>query len=184
LGHYVTLSASEAQTLAALEQQERSFKRGTVIRREQDDARDLFIVRKGWLYSSVLLGNGSRQIMRLHFPGDLLGVSSLAFGDSADSIIAVTDVSICPFDRELLAALFRDHPRLSALVFLVSYSTAALGPFVFGAVHDATGGFTAPFAVLLAVAIVQLALVPRLRPGRLTEPVSGPGTPPPSGPAR
>jgi CP family cyanate transporter-like MFS transporter len=74
--------------------------------------------------------------------------------------------------------------RLSALVFLVSYSTASLGPFVFGAVHDATGGFTAPFAVLLAVSVVQLALVPRLRPGRLTEPVSGPGTPPPSGPAR
>jgi CRP/FNR family transcriptional regulator len=120
LGHYVTLSAGETRTLAALEQQERSFKRGTVIRREQDNARDLFIVRKGWLYSSVLLGNGSRQIMRLHFPGDLLGVSSLAFGDSADSIVAVTDVSICPFDRELLAALFRDHPRLAALVFTLA----------------------------------------------------------------
>ncbi len=61
--------------------------------------------------------------------------------------------------------------RLSALVFLVSYSTASLGPVLFGAVHDATGGFTAAFAGLLAVAAVQLTLVPRLRPGRLTEPV-------------
>ncbi len=59
--------------------------------------------------------------------------------------------------------------RLSALVFLVSYSTASLGPLVFGAVHDATDGFTAPFAVLLGVAVVQMCLVPRLRPGRLTE---------------
>lgn len=62
--------------------------------------------------------------------------------------------------------------RLSALVFLVSYSVASLGPFVFGAVHDATAGFTAPFALLLAVAAVQLTLVPRLRPGRLTEPAA------------
>ena len=61
--------------------------------------------------------------------------------------------------------------RLSALVFLVSYSTASLGPFVFGAVHDVTDSFTASFALLLVVALAQLTLVPRLRPGRLTEPV-------------
>ena len=61
--------------------------------------------------------------------------------------------------------------RLSALVVLVSYSSASLGPFLFGAVHDATGGFTASFAGLLALAVVQMTLVPRLRPGRLTEPV-------------
>lgn len=60
--------------------------------------------------------------------------------------------------------------RLSALVFLFSYSLASLGPFVFGAVHDATGGFTLPYALLLVVGLAQLALVPRLRPGRLTEP--------------
>ena len=61
--------------------------------------------------------------------------------------------------------------RLSALVFLVSYSSASLGPFLFGAVHDATGGFTASFVGLLGLAAVQMTLVPRLRPGRLTEPV-------------
>lgn len=60
--------------------------------------------------------------------------------------------------------------RLSALVFLFSYSLASLGPFVFGAVRDATGGFRWPYVLLLAVVLAQLSLVPRLRPGRLTEP--------------
>jgi CP family cyanate transporter-like MFS transporter len=64
--------------------------------------------------------------------------------------------------------------RLSALVFLVAYSTASLGPLVFGAVHDATGGFTAPYALLAVVLLAQLALVPRLRPGRLAEQVDQP----------
>jgi len=59
--------------------------------------------------------------------------------------------------------------RLSALVFLVSYSTASMGPLVFGALHDATGGFTVPYALLAFVLAAQLALVPGLRPGRLTE---------------
>jgi CP family cyanate transporter-like MFS transporter len=60
--------------------------------------------------------------------------------------------------------------RLSALVFLVSYSTASLGPLLFGAVHDASGSFGLPYGGLLVIATAQLTLVPRLRPGRLTEP--------------
>ncbi|HEX7187877.1 MAG TPA: MFS transporter [Actinomycetes bacterium] len=59
--------------------------------------------------------------------------------------------------------------RLSALVFLFSYSLASLGPFVFGAVRDATGGFGTSYALLVVVALAQLSLTPRLRPGRLTE---------------
>jgi MFS transporter, CP family, cyanate transporter len=58
---------------------------------------------------------------------------------------------------------------LSALVFLVAYSTASLGPLVFGAVHDVTNGFTMPYALLAVVLLAQLALVPRLRPGRFAE---------------
>lgn len=46
------------------------------------------------------------------------------------------------------------------------------------------GCYTALFAMLLVVALVQLTLIRRRRTGRLTEPVSEPGTPPLSGPAR
>lgn len=120
LSHYVTLTAREQQALESLEQNERTYKRGAFIRREHDDARDLFIVRKGWLYSCVLLGNGSRQIMRLHFPGDIVGDSILVFGNSADSIGAVTDAVICQFDKDRLAPLFRDFPRLAALIFTLT----------------------------------------------------------------
>ena len=60
--------------------------------------------------------------------------------------------------------------RLTAMVFLFSYSLASVGPFLFGAVRDATDSFAVPFGALVVVAVVQLALVPRLRPGRTTEP--------------
>jgi CRP-like cAMP-binding protein len=117
LSHYIALSEQEAQALDALEQHERTYKRGVVIRREHDASRDLLIVRRGWLFSCVLLGNGSRQITRVHFPGDLLCVSSLAFGTSTDSVTAVTEVTLCHFEKDRLAELFGDHPRLAALIF-------------------------------------------------------------------
>jgi len=120
LGHYVSLTANETEALGTLEEQGRSYRRGAVIRHENDNARELFIVQKGWLHSYALLGNGSRQIMRLHFAGDILGLSSLAFGKSAETISAVTDVTLCPFDREKLATLFEEHPRLGALICALS----------------------------------------------------------------
>jgi CRP-like cAMP-binding protein len=116
----VSLTASEREALGRLEEQSRSYRRGALIRSENDNARELFIVSTGWLHSYALLGNGSRQIMRLHFTGDILGLSSLAFGQSSDSISAVTDVTLCPFDREKLAILFEEHPRLGALIFALS----------------------------------------------------------------
>jgi CP family cyanate transporter-like MFS transporter len=54
--------------------------------------------------------------------------------------------------------------RLSGMVFSVSYTVASVGPTVFGALRDATGGFAAPWAVLAALAVVQLVLIAPLRP--------------------
>jgi CRP-like cAMP-binding protein len=120
LSHYLVLTAHEEAALNTLEQNERCYRRGAVIRHEHDAARELFIVQGGWLYSCILLGNGSRQITRIHFPGDVVGMSSLAFGRSAESLVALTDVSLCAFDKDRLARLFEDHPRLATLLFTLT----------------------------------------------------------------
>ena len=116
LGHYVSLSEAEQESLDALEEQGRSLRRGAVVLSENQTPRELYIVRSGWLHSSAVLGNGSRQIMRFYFQGDILGLPLLAFADSPETVTAVTDVTLCPFGRERLAALIAEHPRLAALL--------------------------------------------------------------------
>ena len=123
LSHYVRLSAGEQEALDRLEEQDRAFRRGAVIIRENEVPRELYIVRSGWLHSSVVLGNGSRQIMRFHFKSDVLGLPLLAFADSPETVTAVTDVVLCPFSRDRVATLIADHPRLAAL--LVALAIAA-----------------------------------------------------------
>jgi CRP-like cAMP-binding protein len=123
LSCYVRLSAGEQSALASLEEQQRQFRRGTVIISENDSARELFVVASGWLHSSVVLGNGSRQIMRFKFRGDVLGLPLLAFRDSPETVTAVTDVTLSPFSRERLAGLIAEHPRLAALLLALSVST-------------------------------------------------------------
>jgi CRP-like cAMP-binding protein len=114
------LSAGEEAALERLEEQERNHRRGSVIISESDAARELFIVRSGWLHSSVVLGNGSRQIMSFHFQGDIVGHSLLAFPESSETVTAVTDVALCPFSRERLAALIAGQPRLAAMILSLS----------------------------------------------------------------
>jgi CRP/FNR family transcriptional regulator len=123
LSRHVKLSRGEEAALARLEEQERQFRRGTIIISENEAPRELFVVVGGWLHSSVVLGNGSRQIMRFKFRGDILGLPLLAFRDSPETITAVTDVTLSPFSRERLAGLVAGHPRLAALMLALSVST-------------------------------------------------------------
>ena len=120
LSHYVCLSAGEQAALDRLEEQDRTHRRGAVVISESSPVRDLFIIRSGWLHSSVVLGNGSRQIMRFHFQGDIVGLPLLAFAESPETVTAVTDVTVCPFSRERLASLVAEHPRLAALTLALT----------------------------------------------------------------
>ena len=125
LSDHLRLSQNERDALDRLEEQERHFRRGAVVIREHDKSRDLFVVRSGWLHSSVALGNGGRQIMRLKFAGDIIGLPLLAFGESPETVTAVTDAVLCPFSRERFAALIAEHPRIGALILCLAVAERA-----------------------------------------------------------
>lgn len=57
--------------------------------------------------------------------------------------------------------------RLAAMVFLLAYLFAAAGPYVVGALRDATGEFTIAIAFLLALMVVQVGTALRLHPRRV-----------------
>lgn len=119
LGHYIDLSVAEEAALERLELNERAYRKGAVIRREKEAVQELFIVKKGWAFSCALLADGGRQILRLHFPGDLIGTSSLAFTHAAHTLVALTDMVACPFDTAAMRDLFISYPRLAGLFFAV-----------------------------------------------------------------
>jgi CRP-like cAMP-binding protein len=117
LGQYVELSTREWEALEGLAAGRRTYRRGTIIRAEHGSNGEIFVVVSGWIHSFALLEDGRRQIERLHFRGDLLGLDSLAFPESPGAIGALTDAEVCLIDRARLGALFVEHPRLGALLF-------------------------------------------------------------------
>ncbi len=120
LSRHIRLSSAECQALARLEEEDRIYRRGSVVFAENEKPRELYVVRSGWLHSSVVLGNGSRQIMRFHLAGDVLGLSLLAFPLAPKTVTAVTDAVLRSFSRQRLAELFVEHPRLGAMMLALT----------------------------------------------------------------
>lgn len=116
LGEFVAVTPAERVVLERLEERERMVRRGATIQRENDAIGEMFIVRQGMMMSSRLMADGSRQILRFLFPGDMAGMSNLIYRDAAETITALSDGVVATFDRQMLGSLIAGHPRLSALM--------------------------------------------------------------------
>lgn len=126
LSRYLELTASERAVLAHLELHEKRLRGGDVLSREQEPSDLLWIVRGGWLQSSARLPTGERQILRFHYKGDLIGLSSIAWAETAETLTAVSDCTVSPFPRRLLGQAFVGEPRLAAMLYAVAAAEAVV----------------------------------------------------------
>lgn len=93
-----------------------------MIQRVNETITELFVLREGRVMSYVILPDGSRQILRVYFPGDFIGSASTIYNRAPESLVALSDAIVCPFDKHALRRLLADHPRVAALLFLLSNS--------------------------------------------------------------
>ncbi len=120
LSKYIDLNETDKELLKALEQDPRAYESGSTVIREGSDWTQLFVVQDGWLYSSTLVADGKRQVLRIHYPGDVVGLPQLPFDRAMHSLVAATDARLCPFPKRKLDAILRSAPRLTALFFTIA----------------------------------------------------------------
>ena len=120
LKKYMSLTPGEEAALKRLEENPRTVRKGQIIQREKDLVTELFVVSSGRMMSYVILPDGQRQILRIFFPGDFIGSASTAYSKAPESLAALTDGVVCPFDKHALRRLIQEHPRVAALMFVIS----------------------------------------------------------------
>ncbi len=120
LSKFARLSDAEAAALARLEENPRSIRKGQMLQRENEQVSDLFVLSEGRVMSFSLLPDGQRQILRIYFPGDFIGTASTAYSRANESLVALTDAVVCPFDKHALRRLIDEQPRVAALMFIVA----------------------------------------------------------------
>jgi CP family cyanate transporter-like MFS transporter len=97
----------------------------------------------------TLTGAGALGLLVAAGSATTLWVVLLGLGQGACFSLALTFFALRAPDSEHAAAL-------SGMAQSVGYLLAAVGPFLFGVLRDASGGWTVPLAVLFAVAVCLL----------------------------
>lgn len=118
LNRRVRLTDDETRFLESLTASPSQVARGQLIERAGSPVTHAFVLLSGWAMTFSDFADGSRQGRRLHFPGDLLAMPSMAMRRHAENIESLTDAVVAPFERLKLAELFRDYPRLASIMFI------------------------------------------------------------------
>ena len=115
------LDPHEIAYLDGLEESPLRIKKGQMIVEEGDTAESAFVLMSGWVLSCTRFPDGSNQVRRLHFPGDLLAMPSVPMCHHAEDLEAISDGLIAPFPKAELAKLF-GMPRLAAIMYMFAQS--------------------------------------------------------------
>lgn len=152
---YMSLSPNELALLAELERDEVEFDTRGCVQVRNSDAKHLFVVKRGWLFSSIESFDGYRHILQIHHPGDVIGIQNAPFEEATCDISTLDECVLCPFERQALGRIMNEQPRLGALLIAIS----ARDQIVAHDLKRATTRYDAPGRVLLLL----LVLLHRLR---------------------
>ena len=106
-------SSGEIDFVQTFKSGEQHARAGTILLGENEQATHLFTVLSGWVFRYRTLEGTRRQIINFGLPGDFLGLQATLDDAASHGIEALTDVTLCQFDRERLWELYTDHPRLA-----------------------------------------------------------------------
>lgn len=120
LSAFGSLEGTELADLSQLAGAERRLERGETLWREGERLPGLFILVDGWMASTTSVGANRQLTVKVHLPGDVLGLPSLAFEAAAETTIALTSVVLRPLALHSFGRLFEAQPRIAAMMFLVS----------------------------------------------------------------
>ena len=120
LERYITLSPAERDALDWAERRETRVPAGNRLLATGDESETLYVVQMGWFHASIRLATGGRQILRFHFPGDLMGTSSMAWAFAVHDFTAVSDCIVSELSKVNLGRVFREQPRLAGMLYAMS----------------------------------------------------------------
>ena len=117
---FVSLTGAEIQAIERLSVERLHLKRHEVIRSQGDPVHEVYLLTEGWVGCCVDVVTGTRQMVKVQLPGDLLGTPSITLRAAAETLVALTRTTVDVVPVNALARLFMSTPRIAAGMFLTS----------------------------------------------------------------
>lgn len=114
LAEFGDLSPAELDVINALGKEAKVYPRGAVISREGAPSESYYRLLDGWAGAAIGHANGSRQILKVHLPGDAMGTPSMSLTHTAETLFAITPVVASEIPYERFGDMLSQHPRLAA----------------------------------------------------------------------
>lgn len=120
MSRYLDLTDDERTAVEAIQSAPRRLAPGETLIHEGANSDAMYVVQQGWLHSSLQLATGGRQIVRFHYAGDLMGISSIAWTHAATTLTAIVDCTITEVPKVALGKLFATERRLGGLLYAIA----------------------------------------------------------------
>jgi CRP-like cAMP-binding protein len=85
---------------------------GNTLYGESDKAIGVFTLRKGLVKLVRVTADGRERVVRVLFPGDVVGLEALATGHYDSQAVALSEVSVCRIPLDVIHQLGANSPRL------------------------------------------------------------------------
>lgn len=113
LSALATLSDEDMALVSALPLERRHAAADVTLLAADRPPRCMIVLQEGWALQCRRLADGRRQIVSIHLPGDLIGLSALAEAASPTSVRTVTPAVFGMVDPPRVAELFARSPALT-----------------------------------------------------------------------
>ncbi len=113
LGANFKLGSAEHKALSRLDMSLREFEPGQYILREGDRPRYCAYLTQGYVYRHKIVGDGGRQIVSIHVPGDFVDVQNILLDYADHNIQALTATTLITVPVEDLMRAAMEHSSIN-----------------------------------------------------------------------
>lgn len=126
LASITTLSDEDKQAIESLPTRPRVLPPRQEIVRDGDRPSHCCVVLEGWLCRSKTLGDGKRQILSFHIPGDVPDLQSLQLPIMDHTLSTVTEATVVFIPHENLRDMVAARPTIAAALWRDTLVDAAI----------------------------------------------------------
>ncbi|GGY61437.1 Crp/Fnr family transcriptional regulator [Marinobacter zhanjiangensis] len=123
---YAALDEKDQQLLLSLEEGPREWPKNTPLWQQGDPSDSFYTLSKGWACSFRDLEDGTRQVLDIYVPGDIVGLREFSFRKRITSVVMLSDAELCAFPRTHLDHIFSSSLVLCSVMFMITSRDQAI----------------------------------------------------------
>jgi CRP-like cAMP-binding protein len=120
------LREEDRKAILALPHTLRTLEHASYLVREGDPPQYCAVLVSGYAYRQKLTGDGSRQIIAIHIPGEALDFQNIFLDEADHNVQMLTRGEVAIIPREPLQALVRERPAVAHAVLVATLVEASI----------------------------------------------------------